>query len=105
TFVLTWIPLVGSTPVWLVGSVYLWINAGVSRVLAMVVFGMVCGISDNLVRPWVLKGRGDMHPLVSLVSIFGGIKLFGIFGVFFGPILAAAFLSLAQVWPVVAGRF
>jgi predicted PurR-regulated permease PerM len=46
-----------------------------------------------------------MHPLVSLISILGGIQMFGIFGVFLGPILAAILISLLQVWPAVGKEY
>jgi predicted PurR-regulated permease PerM len=46
-----------------------------------------------------------MHPLVSLVAIFGGIEMFGIMGVFLGPILAAVLMALLQIWPEVGHRF
>ncbi|MCM2324552.1 MAG: AI-2E family transporter, partial [Oligoflexia bacterium] len=68
-------------------------------------FGLITGIVDNFVRPMVLKGRSKMHPLVSLVAIFGGIGMFGITGVFIGPIVAAILISLLQIWPDVGRRF
>jgi predicted PurR-regulated permease PerM len=71
----------------------------------MLAIGFVTGISDNIARTWVLKGRGQMHPLVSLIAIFGGIRLFGIFGVFIGPILAALLISVLNIWPTMAERF
>jgi predicted PurR-regulated permease PerM len=71
----------------------------------MVGFGVVTGLDDNFVRPIVLKGRGEMHPLVSLVAIFGGLQMFGFFGVFFGPIVAAVVITLLQVWPIVGRRW
>ena len=46
-----------------------------------------------------------MHPLVSLVTIFGGIEMFGIIGIFLGPILAAVLLALLQLWPAIGQRF
>jgi predicted PurR-regulated permease PerM len=46
-----------------------------------------------------------MHPLVSLVAIFGGIEMFGIMGIFLGPILAAVLISLLQLWPEIGHRF
>lgn len=67
--------------------------------------GALTGLSDNLVYPLVLKGRGEMHPLVSLVAIFGGISMFGIFGVFVGPIMAALLIATLNLWPVIAERF
>jgi len=105
TFIFSWIPILGSTPVWLAGSVYLYTQGSVTKAIFMVAFGILCSVSDNIVRPIILKGRDDMHPLISLLSIFGGIYFFGILGVFFGPILIAILLSLLNIWPAVAGRF
>lgn len=105
TFILAWIPLVGSLPVWLAGFAYLALQgAGVGKLIVMGALAVVATTVDNFVRPLVLRGRGEMHPLVSLVAIFGGIRLFGISGVFFGPILAAVLITLLDVWPVVGRR-
>jgi predicted PurR-regulated permease PerM len=105
TFVLAWIPVVGSTPVWTIGAFYLYTQDSTSKAIAMVILGLIAGIIDNVIRPIVLKGRSDMHPLISLVAIIGGIGLFGILGVFFGPIVTAVLISLLQIWPAVAARF
>lgn len=105
TFIFAWIPIVGSTPVWLGGMIYLYTQGQIAPMFVMLAFGVVTSIADNVVRPLVLGGRDDMHPLVSLVSIFGGIAMFGLFGVFIGPILTALLLSLLQIWPAVGKRF
>jgi predicted PurR-regulated permease PerM len=104
TFIFAWIPILGSTPIWIGGAIYLFTQGSPAKAAAMVAFGIFTGVIDNFVRPWVLKGRGEMHPLVSLVAIFGGIQMFGIFGVFIGPILAALVITLLQVWPIVGRR-
>ncbi len=104
TFIFAWIPLLGSGPVWISGALYLLINGMQGKAIAMVVIGIFTSLVDNFVRPLVLRGRGEMHPLVSLVAIFGGIQMFGLFGVFFGPILAAIVITLLTVWPMVGRR-
>jgi predicted PurR-regulated permease PerM len=71
----------------------------------MIAIAIFTSVIDNVVRAMVLKGRGDMHPLVALIAVFGGIQMFGILGVFFGPIIAAVVISLLQVWPAIARRF
>lgn len=101
TFIFAWIPLFGSTPIWLVGAGYLYMNGSITKALIMIVFGIITGTIDNFIRPLVLKGRGEMHPLVSLVAIFGGLQWFGFFGVFLGPILVAVVITLLQLWPMV----
>ena len=67
--------------------------------------GLLTGLVDNVVRALILRGRSKMHPLVSLVAIFGGIEMFGLLGIFLGPILAAVLIALLQLWPVVGQRF
>jgi predicted PurR-regulated permease PerM len=105
TFLFAWIPLVGITPVWLAGAIYLYLQDAMLKAILMVVFGLMAGLVDNFVRPLILKGRSKMHPLVSLVAIFGGIGMFGIMGIFLGPILAAVLIALLQSWPEVGQRF
>lgn len=104
-FILAWIPLVGSAPAWIIGIIYLVVKGSIGKAVLMGIFGILTSIVDNFVRPLVLRGRSDMHPLVSLVAIFGGIRIFGILGVFLGPILAAVVISLLEAWPQVAHRF
>lgn len=105
TFIFAWIPIIGCTPVWVIGALYLYFQGMIWKAIFMVAFGLVAGVIDNFIRPMVLKGRSRMHPLVSLVAIFGGISMFGIMGVFVGPILAAVSISLLQIWPAVGERF
>jgi predicted PurR-regulated permease PerM len=105
TFLFAWIPLVGCSPVWLAGAIYLYAQDAMLKALLMVVCGLLAGLVDNFVRPMILKGRSKMHPLVSLVAIFGGIEMFGIMGIFLGPILAAVLIALLQIWPEVGYRF
>ena len=105
TFLFAWIPLVGSSPVWLAGAIYLYAQDAILQAILMVVCGLMAGIVDNVVRAMILQGRSKMHPLVSLVAIFGGIERFGIMGIFLGPILAAVLIALLQLWPTVGQRF
>jgi predicted PurR-regulated permease PerM len=105
TFLFAWIPLVGSSPVWLTGAIYLYAQDALLKAILMVVLGLLAGLVDNVVRPLILQGRSKMHPLVSLVAIFGGIEMFGLIGIFLGPILAAVLIALLQLWPAVGQRF
>ncbi|OFZ11083.1 MAG: hypothetical protein A2Z20_04125 [Bdellovibrionales bacterium RBG_16_40_8] len=105
TFIFSWIPILGSSPISIIGAIYLYSHGQIGKALIMIVIGLIAGFIDNIVRPIVLKGRSHLHPLVSLIAIFGGINLFGISGVFLGPILAAVTISLLQAWPAIAERF
>lgn len=104
TFILSWIPLVGSTPVWVGAFLYLWSEGHFVQMGFMAVFGVTAGLLDNIVRPIILKGGSDMHPFVSLMAIFGGVRLFGILGVFLGPIAIGVVIAFLDLWPLFQKR-
>jgi len=98
TFIFAWIPILGSLPVCLAGAVYLYFHSSLLMLALMGLVAVAAGLIDNVIRPMVLKGHGDMHPLLALISIFAGIRMFGILGVIFGPIVAAMLLALLNSW-------
>jgi predicted PurR-regulated permease PerM len=88
-FVLSFIPLFGTTPVTLGAAVYLFTSGRNGAALVMLVGMVLVGASDNVVRPLVASGSGHLHPLLTLVAIFGGLAALGASGIVFGPIMAA----------------
>jgi predicted PurR-regulated permease PerM len=83
------VPLVGTTPVTVGAAIYLLASGRFGAAAGMAVAAGVIGVSDNVVRPWVQSSQTRMHPLVTLLSIFGGIEVLGAAGVFLGPVIAA----------------
>ncbi len=60
--------------------------------------GLVVGSLDNVLRP-KLVGRDTRLPqLAVLVATLGGIALFGIIGILLGPIIAALWLVLLELY-------
>jgi predicted PurR-regulated permease PerM len=49
---------------------------------------------DNILRPWVVGGRVELHPLVLLFFIFGGVEAFGFLGLFLGPVVASVLVAI-----------
>ncbi|MDI1449261.1 AI-2E family transporter [Polyangium sp. 6x1] len=92
---LSFIPLVGTTPVTVGSTIYLFVTGHIGGAIGMAVSAVIIGLSDNVVRPWVQSSSTRMHPLIALLGIFGGLELFGPVGVFLGPVIAAM-----AVWTV-----
>ncbi|MDD5301830.1 MAG: AI-2E family transporter [Elusimicrobia bacterium] len=105
TFIFAWIPVLGSAPASLAGLLYLYAQGSPFKMALMLALALGASVVDNMVPPMVLKGRADMHPLVGLIAIIGGLQMFGILGVFIGPIMAAMLIALLRIWPAVGGRF
>jgi predicted PurR-regulated permease PerM len=104
TFIFAWIPVLGSFPIFVCAGIWAAANGVWWKVTVIVLAAVFTGLIDNFIRPLVLKGGSDMHPLVSLVAILGGIELFGIIGVLLGPVIASMFLACAKIWPHMASE-
>src|SRR6185437_914597 len=100
-FISAWIPLIGSSPVWISAAIYLYTKHLYGKLIAMLIIGLLTGVVDNIVRTLVLKGRDNIHPAVGLLAIFGGISFFGIAGVFVGPVIASLIITLLDLWSLV----
>ncbi len=94
------IPLIGTTPVTVGATIYLLASGRIGPAVGMAVAGVVIGLSDNVVRPWVQSSQTRMHPLVTLLSIFGGIEIIGASGVFLGPVVAAMAIWTVDIYTV-----
>ncbi|WP_455273481.1 AI-2E family transporter [Rhizobium herbae] len=95
---LSLLPVIGAALVWLPVAVYLaLIGAWVKVVVLVVIGGLVIGLVDNLLRPLLVGKETRMPDYVVLVSTIGGISLIGINGFIIGPLFAALFIS---VWDI-----
>jgi predicted PurR-regulated permease PerM len=97
TILMGMVPVVGSAPIWIGATLYLFLNGAPVRGVVMLLGGVAVSTSDNVVRPWILKGHSEMHPLLALVSVFGAVSLFGATGIFLGPVIAAVFVSFLKI--------
>lgn len=65
---------------------------------ALLVYAVVCiGGIDNVIRPMVIRGKTDIHPLLIFLAVFGGISWMGLAGALLGPMVVAGFLALATI--------
>jgi predicted PurR-regulated permease PerM len=94
------LPLVGPALVWVPAAIYLLVTGSVTKGIILIAGGvLVVGTADNILRP-ILVGRETRMPdYMILLSTLGGLSVFGAAGFVAGPVLAALFLS---VWDMFA---
>jgi predicted PurR-regulated permease PerM len=99
---LSLLPAVGAPAVWLPVAVYLFASGSVWQAITLALFGaLVIGSADNVLRP-ILVGKDTKLPdYVVLISTLGGLAVFGANGFVIGPVIAALFVA---VWEIFAGR-
>ncbi|MEO8335768.1 MAG: AI-2E family transporter [bacterium] len=91
------LPVLGSALVWLPGVIVLALESryGAAAGLAAI-GGLVASNIDNLIRPLVYRRVSDIHPMVTLIGAFAGVKYFGLLGVLLGPLAIAYLFELLK---------
>jgi predicted PurR-regulated permease PerM len=97
--VLSIVPSVGTAIVWGPTILILILNKDFTAAIIVGVFcGLIAGNADNLIRPRLVGKDTEMHDLFILFSTFAGISMFGIIGIIVGPIIAALFVSIWEIY-------
>jgi predicted PurR-regulated permease PerM len=92
------IPIVGAGLVWAPAAVYLMITGHLGKGIFLLVWGtLVISSVDNVIRPLVIKGRVQVHPLLLLFALIGGAQAFGLLGIFLGPVLLSVISVLLKI--------
>jgi predicted PurR-regulated permease PerM len=92
------LPVMGSALVWLPAVGVLLLDGRWAAAAVMLAIGVAAGSVDNVVRLFVYRAVSDIHPMVTLVGAFAGIKYFGIIGVLLGPLAIAYFFELLRMY-------
>jgi len=99
TALFSMVPLVGSSLVWVPAAIMLAAGGAWPRALILVAWGGgVVAMSDNIVRPWIIGQRTNSNPLLVFFALLGGAKLFGLAGLFIGPVVLAVTGVMLRFW-------
>lgn len=93
------IPFLGTTIIWIPAVIYLFLTGKVLTAILLSIYCIIIvGLSDNVLRAVLLNHKTKIHPFIVLISILGGLQVFGFFGIFFGPIIASLLITVLQLY-------
>ncbi|OUT62907.1 MAG: hypothetical protein CBB71_01165 [Rhodopirellula sp. TMED11] len=93
------IPFLGAASVWVPAALYLAVvdqNYWAAALLAIYGAALVSQI-DNVIKAVVLHGHSELHPLVALLSVLGGVPVFGPIGILVGPMVVVFLQTLLEI--------
>ena len=92
------LPAVGAAIVWVPTAIYFLATGAIWEGVVLIAFGaFVIGLVDNLLRPFLVGKDTELPDYVVLISTLGGISIFGLNGFVVGPVIAAMFIA---VWDI-----
>lgn len=93
------VPFVGAAAIWVPCSLYLFFYEGnMVAAIGLAIYGAaVISMADNLIKPLILHGKSNLHPLLALLSVLGGVTSLGPIGILIGPMIVAFLQTLLKI--------
>jgi predicted PurR-regulated permease PerM len=96
---LSLIPFVGAAGVWVPCTIYLAATGEVVRAVILLVYGsIVISMVDNVLRPLLIGGQTRLPTLFLFFGILGGVQVYGVLGIFLGPVLLAIVVAFVRIY-------
>jgi len=92
------LPIIGATVVWIPLAIYLFLQGQFVAVLGLIVFGLIGSFFENSVKPLIIYKRTNVHPVVILLGMIGGVYFLGFIGFILGPLILAYLLIVLEVY-------
>ncbi len=98
SFVFALVPVVGSAPVSIFLILISFIQGNTGAGIAMIVALVIASSLDNLIKPLILKSENDdIHPIILLLALIGGILVYGAPGILLGPVLTQLAFNILSI--------
>ncbi|HEY7234003.1 MAG TPA: AI-2E family transporter [Gemmatimonadaceae bacterium] len=98
------LPVLGSSLVWLPGTLVLAADHRYGAAIALGAIGVVVASQiDNVIRPLVYRRVSQIHPMVTLVGAFAGMRIFGFSGLLLGPLGISYLIELLKAYTLERG--
>jgi predicted PurR-regulated permease PerM len=102
---LSFMHIVGPFMVWVPAVVLLLIQGAYLKALILAIWGStLVSLSDNFLRPIIISGRTQVHPLLVFFSTLGGLALFGLVGFIAGPLVITICLAIIDIYTAPAAH-
>jgi predicted PurR-regulated permease PerM len=93
------IPVVGTALIWGPAAIFQAVTGHLWAAGFIVFWGVaVIGLADNLLRPQLLKGDTNIHPLFIFFSVMGGLSYFGFLGIILGPLILSLLVYILTMY-------
>lgn len=97
--ILAFIPLIGPGLIWIPAAVILIVKGSLIKGIILIIFCLtILGPIDNFLKPKLIGDKIKMSSFVIFLGVIGGLHLFGILGLFFGPIILALIVTCGKIY-------
>jgi predicted PurR-regulated permease PerM len=93
------LPVGGAALVWAPGAAYLYLGGSTLPGLLLAVWGLaLVSLPDNFLRPLIIGRKAKLPTFVLFIALLGGLQLYGILGILFGPLVVTLLTAFVQIY-------
>jgi predicted PurR-regulated permease PerM len=97
--ILAFFPIVGIALVLIPATLFLFLKGRIAvGVFCLVYYFLVSVGTEYLLKPKLVGNKVQMHTLLVFLAVLGGLEVFGILGIIYGPLVVTAFLTLTDIY-------
>ena len=94
------LPIIGPWVVMVPAAIIMMLNGSIWAGMLLLLAALAIGSIDNLLEPFLIGRDSGMHELLVFFSMIGGIAVFGVTGFIIGPVIAALFRTLLDIYSI-----
>lgn len=99
TFIVTMIPVVGASFVWVPFVAYLVVLGQYTKATLLFFLGvLVISLADNLLKPALIGEKTKLPYFLLFFGVMGGLQVYGLMGVFIAPVVLSLFFALIRIY-------
>ena len=97
--ILAFLPIFGIGLVMIPTAIIIIIGGHIAKGIFLFIYYLVLSLSvEYFLKPKLVGTQVKMHTLLVLLAILGGLAVYGILGIIYGPLIVTAFLTLSDIY-------
>lgn len=97
--ILAMLPGVGTVTIMIPAVAYLFITSSAFAAIGLAIWAIIMVVViDNMLGPYLMSRGNNMHPFLMMLSVLGGISMFGPIGFIVGPVIVTLFVVLLEIY-------
>lgn len=97
-FIFALIPFIGTVPIWGTATLFKAFSNHPLQALGILLCGIFISTFDNFLKPKIIAGRANVHPVLVLLGLIGGWLFFGFIGIIIGPVILSIFVTFIEIY-------
>jgi predicted PurR-regulated permease PerM len=95
--ILAVLPMIGASIIWIPIMLIKFFNGDIVSAIGILIGGIIIGAIDIFIKPKVIGDRAQVHPILILLGVLGGLSFFGMVGIFIGPLILALLAPVLNI--------